>query len=743
MTANYLVRLFYWLYDKPWHTAARLLFSAAWITIVSSFALSTNSYAGEADTAISAQSPIQLPTLDISDTTYRQTATKSTLPTELTPQSISVTDQSTLQMRDADSVNEALRYSSGVTTELRGGAVTRIDQFTIRGFANYQNSYDGLQLLFNGWNLQPQIDAIAIEQIEVFKGPTSSLYGNMPPGGFVNLIAKKPSLTPYHNLQIGGGSRDLREFSFESRGPVGESDFSYSVVGLGRKQDGQAKTSENERRVFAPSIDWRIGANTLLNFNLYYQKDPSAGIYNTVPAAGSLYRTPHGKLDTDFYAGDANWNTYEREVLLPGFKLHHDFGKGWTFLHQMRFMDADAYQENTYNTGLVSAFMPLLPGADRTLLRRAYLTDETAEGLTIDNQLAGRVDIGGVEHNLLFGIDYLELDSDIKYEDASTLPIDLYAANNYLINPATLDFAASGLSSDFNIDTEQTGFYLQDQIKIGRWIFIASGRYDEYESQETGVKYGFPATSEVDQEQFSGRVGILYAFGNGWAPYLNFAESFEPMPGSDRNGNTFDPATAEQWEVGVKYASADSTNQLSLAAFEITKENDLTRDPNGGPLDLIQTGETRSRGIELESRWLPTDSLLLMFNYTWLDVEVTEDTTGLEGKTPVWVADQTASLWANYTFFDGPLAGLSAGAGARFVGETQLDALNTAELPSYTLFDLGLTYELGRRFNELQGMSVSLTATNLTDKRYVSCFDSNNCWFGAERVVEAGIELEF
>ena len=685
---------------------------------------------------------VSLPTVEVTDDTYRQTATKSVLPTELTPQSISVTDQETLQMRAADSVNEALRYVSGVNTELRGGAVTRMDQFVIRGFANYQNAYDGLPLLFNGWNLQPQIDAIAIEQVEVFKGPTSSLYGNMPPGGFVNLIGKKPSPVPFNRLSAATGSNDHRELSVESRGALGSSELAYSAVALARKRDGQAVTSENERYLFAPSVDWRLGDDTLLNFNLYYQNDPSAGIYNTVPAAGSVFGTPFGRLDTDAYAGDANWNTYEREVLMPGYRLNHDFGNGWTFLHQLRYLDADAYQENTYNLGRLSDYTGQL-NDQRLLLRRAYLTDETTSGLVLDNQLSGQVHTGAVEHNLLFGVDYQQLDSDIAYEDAATVPIDVFAPNHHLIDPATLDFAASGLSSDFTIDSEQRGFNLQDQLRWNRWVFIASGRHDQYDYEETGRKYGAPATSKIDQQEFSVRTGLLYAFDSGWAPYVNYAQSFEPMGGSDRSGNTFEPATAEQWEVGLKYASADRRNQFSLAAFEITKENDLTRDPNGGPYDLIQAGETRSRGVELETRYLFTDALMALLSATWLDMEITKDTRGLEGKTPVWVPDVTASLWLQYDLFDGPAAGTTLGAGVRYVGEMQIDALNTGEVPDYTVFDLAASYDLGRVNPSLRGTTLQLTANNLTDHRYVTCYDRNNCWFGAERMVEVGVQYDF
>ncbi|MCG8382951.1 MAG: TonB-dependent siderophore receptor [Gammaproteobacteria bacterium] len=693
-----------------------------------------------AEQAHDASSIILLPEVSVTET-YRHTATKSLLPPEETPQSVSVIDSHTLEIRDADSINEALRYVSGVTTELRGGAVSRVDQFNIRGFPNYQNAYDGLPLLYNGWNLQPQVDAIAVEQVEIFKGPTSSLYGNMPPGGFVNLISKQPSQQSFNQVGIALGTNSLKEISVESRGQIQSSDLSYSVVGLARKRDGQAVTSEEERQVFAPSVDWQVSDKTLVNLNLYYQKDPSAGVYNTVPAAGSVFDTPYGRLDTDFYAGDANWNTYDRTVTMPGYKVNHEFESGWTLLHQARYMDAEVYQENTYNTGLLSDAPPpanMAPNADRLLLRRAYLTDETSKGLTVDNQLAGKFHTGTVEHNLLVGVDYQDLSSDVRYEDWDQTvvpPIDLYNPDHHLIDPNTL-VGTTPYTSDFTIESDQVGFYLQDQLRVDNWIALIGGRYDQYNYTEKGTKYGAPATSEIDQSEFSGRMGILYEFDNGMSPYLSYAQSFEPTGGSDRNGNTFDPATADQWELGLKYNSPDQSNQFRVAAFHITKKNDLTRDPNGGPYDLIQAGETRSQGVELESRHIVNDNLAWTFNYTWIDVEVTKDNSGLEGKTPVWVADQTASFWLDYAFFEGLMANTTFSAGARYVGETQMDALNTDTVPSYTVFDLAISREIGAAV-------IRLSANNITDERYYSCYDSNNCWFGAERSVELGLSYQF
>ncbi len=669
-------------------------------------------------------------TLVVLGTTYRHTATKSALEPDRTPQGISVISAETLSLRGTDSVAEALRYVPGVTTELRGGAVSRLDLFNIRGFETVQNYFDGLQLLYNGWNLQPQIDAAAVRQIEVFKGPTSVLYGNMPPGGLVNLIGYSPERTPQHEVELATGSRNLRAGTLRSTGPIGDSPLSYTALAKYSERDGQARSSEEERQVVSSSVDWDIAPSTLLNVNLYYQNDPEAGVYNSLPAAGTALSNPNGALPEDAFAGDRNWDHYEREVLLAGYKFSHEFAGAWNFLHQARYMLADAYQENTYNIGLS-------PLDERTLGRRAYLTDEASRGITVDNQLGGLVSSGEVVHQLLLGVDYLRLDSEIKYEDASAPPIDLFAPNHAQIVPVTLDFAASGLSSDFGIDVQQLGVYVQDQLEWDALVVVAGLRWDDYQSDEKGRKYGAASNTKVDQEQVSGRLGALYQLPGGIAPFASYAESFEPVPGTDRNLNPFEPATAHQWEAGVKYRDEASRTDMTVSAFRITKENVVTRDPSGGPLDQIQAGEVRSQGLELELTAQPTPALSLHASATLLDMEVTKDNNGLEGKTPVWVAERTASLWANYLFLSGPMRGANLGVGVRHVGETQLDSLNSDTLPSHTLYDLGLGFDLGNSEFGLLGWSLELVATNLFDRRTVSCYDQFNCWFGAERSLEA------
>ncbi len=670
--------------------------------------------------------------LVISSDAYRNTATKNQLSNDETPQSISLIEADAIEQQGADNLSETVRYTSGINTELRGGAVSRLDLFNIRGFINYQNYYDGLQLLYNDWNLQPQIDTAAIDKVEVFKGPTSALYGYMPPGGMVNILSKAPQSESAHSLEVSLGSNNKRSAEFDSTGAIND-ELNYRVVGALRAEDGQAVTSENERFMIAPSLDWQASENTTVNVNFYYQNDPKMGIYTSLPAKGTVLENQNGQLNADAFAGDANWNTYKKEVALLGYKVNHKLSPNWSFLQNARFMDASAYQENTYSSGLASD--------ERTLSRRAYLTDETSQAVTVDNQFSGQIETGVAIHNVLVGMDYLSLKSTIQYEDAVAPSIDLYNPDHHQIVPSSLDFAASGYSSDFDIRKEQTGFYVQDQVQLGNWVLLAGARHDQYHATEKGIKYG--ATTDIDTEQDSttGRLGVLYKLNNGISPYVNYAQSYEPVAGTDRNGNEFDPSEGHQWEVGAKFEGANT--HATLAAYQIIKSKVKTRDPNGSAYDLIQVGEVRSQGIEADINHYINDEWKVRGALTIQDVEVTKDNSGIQGNTPVWVPEKQGSLWLSYIPINGWLAGADLHLGARYIGKMQIDASNSSTVPDATLVDAAVGYDLAMLNPSLQGASVRLSVSNLTDETYYSCYDTDNCWIGAERQYELSARYEF
>ncbi|PSW19847.1 TonB-dependent siderophore receptor [Photobacterium sanctipauli] len=673
-------------------------------------------------------------TITVLGQAYRNTATKTALMPEETPQSITTIDNETLEMRGVNSVNEALRYVPGVNTELRGGAVKLYDTFNIRGFDVEKSYYDGLALQgLTGWNVQPQIDPIAIEQIEVFKGPTSVLYGAMSPGGMVNIIAKAPQKERSTDVAVSTGSHNLKEASIDTTGQVGDSDFAYRIIAKASERDSQVGGIKETRYLIAPSLDWYASEDTLVNFNLYYQRDPEAGSNAAVPGVGTMYNNPTGvNFSPNTFLGDHNWNEMDREFFLAGYKINHNINDSWTFLQNARYMNASLSQKNVVHTAYDEN--------DPELLHRyAYSTEEESQGFIIDNQLSGVINVANVEHNVLFGVDYQRLTgSSLAKYYFNVDPINVNNPDNNQINPSDL-VEDKPSRDDEDIKVEQAGIYFQDQVRLGQLVLIGGGRFDSYKSEHVDVVDG---ANKIDQTNFSYRFGGLYEFDNGLSPFFSYATSFEPIAGSDRHGNAFKPSEAKQIEAGVKYMSADMSKTATISAFHLVKENALTADPESIE-HLTQAGEITSQGIEFEGQWFATDSLDLSVNYTFLDMEITENNDGLEGKTPIRTPKHSASAWANYHVYNGMLSGMTFGTGVRYIGETHVDAANTDMVPDYTLVDLAVKYDLGEVSPSMAGVSASLTATNLFDKEYYSCWDSMNCWVGAEQTVEAKVNFNF
>jgi iron complex outermembrane receptor protein len=636
-----------------------------------------------------------------------------------------------LEARQVDSVNEALRYVPGVTPESRP-TVTIFDQYTIRGFESYRNYYDGLPLQYNGlWNLVPQVDAFATESVEVLKGPTSVLYGSAPPGGMVNQTAKQPRSQQETVLRARIGTNALRELAIDSTGPLAQ-DVDYRLIALARERDGQQATTREERRLLAPSLTWRIGPSTRLNLNLYYQDDPALVPSTPLPALGTLRRAPYGFLDADAFAGDANWSGMERETTMAGWKFEHAFNDRISFLQNFRYTNASGFQRNTYNNGLLED--------GRTLTRAAYFTDETQNGWVVDNQLALRLNTGAFSHRILLGADYQRLRSRVGYGDTlgtDTPSIDLGAPDHRLFDVAQLPFGF--YTEQHAIRQSQLGLYLQDEVKLGALTVIGGLRHDRYRSDDANASTYAGSLSDsrtvVAQRKTSGRLAAIYQFGNGLAPYLNYSTSFEPTSGVDSlTGAAFKPTTAKQLEGGVKFKSSDGRTALTAAVFEIRKQNVVVNTPTFN--QYTQNGEVRSRGAELSWTQALNDRFDFTLGLSRLDMEVTKNPLdpALVGKKPVWVADRQASLWLNYQ----PLDVLDLSAGVRYVGESQMDALNSGFVPSYTVFDAAAMLRLNRTWR------LGLTAGNLGDKRYVgACHSAQNCWMGAERNIELSLHAAF
>ena len=253
---------------------------------------------------------------------------------------------------------------------------------------------------------------------------------------------------------------------------------------------------------------------------------------------------------------------------------------------------------------------------------------------------------------------------------------------------------------------------------------------------ESLAVYPKPGTYARSDSAQTGRVGLNYLFDFGLSPYANYSTSFVPNANASRNGQAFKPTTGEGWEAGVKFQPVGTNLMLTAAYFDIKQNDVLTSDPVDF-LFSVQTDAVRSRGVELEARGNITRELEIIAGYTHTDAKITASAVGAQGKYVNGVPIDQASLWAKYTWFDGPLAGLGLGAGVRYAGESYGDLYNTFVLPDYTLFDASVSYDFAYTRPDLKGWSAQVTAKNLTNRYYVaSCLTGlAYCGLGTARTV--------
>lgn len=685
------------------------------------------------------------------------TGTKTDTPIQKVPQSISVVTAEEMALHQPKSVKEALSYTPGVAVGTRGASNT-YDYLIIRGFAadgQSQNNYlNGLKMQGNFYN-DAVIDPYMQERAEIMRGPVSVLYGKSSPGGLLNMVSKRPTTEPLKEIQFKAGTDSLFQTGFDFSDALDDDGvYSYRLTGIARSANAQQKGAEEQRYAIAPAFTWRPDDKTNFTFLSYFQNEPETGYYGWLPKEGTVEPLPNGKrLPTDFNEGAKN-NTYSRNEKMVGYSFDHEFNDTFTVRQNLRFAQNKVSQKSVYGYGMCSD--PLYTKDDdalkaspclsipqsewnHTLTRQYVIDNEKLENFSVDTQLQSKFATGSVEHTLLTGVDFMRMRNDIDSwfgYAGSVAPSDIYN-----LDRSDFDFGAHpDPSGPYRVllKQKQTGLYVQDQAQWDKVLVTLGGRYDWAEQSSFNRDYG--NKSDRDDKQFTWRGGVNYLFDNGVTPYFSYSESFEPASLTDANGDLFAPSKGKQYEVGVKYVPEDRPIVLTGALYQLTKTNNLMADPNN-PNFSIEGGEIRARGVELEAKAALSASVNVVGSYTYTDAEYTTDTT-YKGNTPAQVPKHMASLWADYTFFDGPLSGLTLGTGGRYTGSSYGDPANSFKVGSYTVVDALVRYDLARV--GMAGSNVALHVNNLFDREYVaSCFNTYGCFWGAERQVVATATFRF
>lgn len=644
------------------------------------------------------------------------------------PRSISVATRQQMDDRSVHSLDDAVRYMPGITASSYGSD-TRADWLRVRGFEPTQ-FLDGLPLP-KGVYANPKQETWNLDRLALLRGPASSVYGQTPPGGLLDMVSRRPSSDASSEIQLQYGSDNHRQINFASTGKIDDAgQFLYGISGVVRDSDTQIDHIENKRYNIAPSLTWNIDDDTRFTLLSQFTRDDTGITSQFLPVQGTKIDMPFGSVSHHKNLGDPDWEYYDRTYYALGYAFEHRLNDVWQFKQNLRYTKSDL----SFQALTVGSYPYTQVDDQGNVGRTSTSVDEDISQFAVDNNFQADFATGDIRHTVLLGLDHQRSNTNYLsiYGDGLKTNVLKPIYGQPIVRPDR-----STAYYDYDQKTYQTGLYVQDQMALDQWRLTLGGREDWV---HTGTKFfnKADATNTQRDKNFSGNAALSYVFDSGFVPYISYAESFQPTTGADASSTgSLKPTEGKQWEMGVKYQPPGSKTLLTAAVYDLTQKNVAVTTTVGNTPITSQTGEVKVKGLELEATSDVTDNLKVIAAYTLAKSEVQKG--DYKGNRLQLMPNQQASLWTDYTWHNGVLDGFGIGGGVRYTGNTYGDQGNTrlGKANAYTVFDASVHYDLGRLDNSLKGASVAVNATNLFDKDYISTCDGFYCYYGDQRSVVA------
>ncbi|MEO1297995.1 MAG: TonB-dependent siderophore receptor [Cyanobacteria bacterium J06636_16] len=626
------------------------------------------------------------------------TATRTDTPLIEIPQSIQVIPEEVLEDQQVIRLNDALRNAPSVVQSNTFGGGREI--FAIRGFDGSTVLRDGFRVSESSSGLQ---ETANLEQIEVLRGPASILYGNVEPGGIINLVTKQPLATPFAEVTTQIGSYGFFRPTLDVTGPLdAEGNIRYRLNAAYERADGFRDFETEVDRVFiAPVLAIDLSDRTDLTLDLEYLNDQRPFDRGIPPLGDEVADVP---LDTIIGEPD---DFFRSQVTSVGYRLEHRFSENWRLRNRFRYTDTNFSNFRAeLDAGLVNE------GTGD--IGRFYVFNESdAESYEFQTEVIGEFATGSINHTLLAGVDVFFDDVETFIQNDLAPTVNIFDPEIGVIPRPDLPLAFT--TSDTTTNLSQVGLLLQNQVELLPEItLLLGGRVDFFTQSSTAEAILIPGLlntpardSEQSQTAFTPRVGIVYQPIEELALYASYSRSFEPniLTATTADGEFLDPEEGEQFEVGLKTELFDGRLAATLSFFDITQTNVAADDP-GNVNFVVPIGEQTSRGMELDVTGEILPGWNILAGLSLLDAKIEESADFPRGSTPRNVPETSASLWTTYEIQSGDLARLGFGLGLFYVGERPGDNANTFTLNEYLRTDAAIYYRqndvrLGLNFRNL------------------------------------------
>ncbi|HGH4644524.1 TPA: TonB-dependent siderophore receptor [Enterobacter roggenkampii] len=651
------------------------------------------------------------------------TATLTNMPMLDIPQVVNTVSDKVLEDQHATTLDEALyNVSNVVQTNTLGGTQ---DAFVRRGFgANRDGS-----IMTNGLRtVLPRSFNAATERVEVLKGPASTLYGILDPGGLINVVTKRPERTFGGSLSatsssFGGGTGQV-----DVTGPIDGTRLAYRLTGEYQDED-YWRNFGNERSTFiAPSLTW-FGDDATVTV-LYSHRD-----YKTPFDRGTIFDLNTKKaVDVDRKTRfDEPFNVTDGQSDLAQLNAEYRLNSQWTAKFDYSYSQ-DKYSDN-------QARVMAYDAKTGNLTRRVDATQGSTQRMhSTRADLQGNVDIAGFYNEILTGV---------SYENYDLLRTDMMRCKNVKgfniyhpvygkLNKCT---TVSAADSDQTLKQESYSAYAQDALYLtDKWIAVAGMRY-QYYTQYAGKGRPFNVNTDSRDEQWTPKLGLVYKLTPSVSLFANYSQTFMPQSSIASYIGDLPPETSNAYEVGAKFDLFDGVT-ANIALFDIHKRNVLYNESVGGETIAKTAGRVRSQGVEVDLAGSLTENTNIIASYGYTDAKVLED-PDYAGKPLPNVPRHTGSLFLTYDIHNA-IAGNTLTIGGGGHGVSRRSATNGADyyLPGYFVADAFAAYKMKLQYP----VTLQVNVKNLFDKTYyTSSIATNNLGnqIGDPREVQFTVKMEF
>ncbi|WP_140486520.1 TonB-dependent siderophore receptor [Flavobacterium sp. GSA192] len=581
------------------------------------------------------------------------------------PQSVQVIDNEVIEQQQAIRLSEVIKNANGVYVgSARGGAQ---ESFFSRGYDMSANNMFKNGFRYNAGSI-PEVSSL--EKVEILKGGSALLFGNVAPGGILNLVTKTPKFTKGGEISMQAGSYDFYKPAIDFYGPLNKY-IAYRFNGSYENSKSFRDYVKNDRIYFNPSFLFNISEKT----HITVQGDYLSADWTPDFGTGIIGETVLD-LPRNIYFG-ALWSTGNTKSSSASILFNHDFNKNWKLAFNSSFQSYRRTQKSTAQ----------MNGVTTTGNWKRGLTQADAAERIFGDQLSlqGTFNTGSIKHQIFTGVDY-------ENSIAPSYTFAFALADYGTINLFDYDYSTQSTEIPFSqatqlatTNTQRFGAYAQDLISITDYIKVLGGirwSWQEAEVDTKNLSTNITTTSvKTLNRAFSPKAGLVIQPNKETSLFASYSNSFTPNTGTTVDLKTLDPSIIDQYEVGIKKDFWRGILSTNVTLYQITNNNlaqtaqfqadGVSLNVNNNLKELV--GATKGKGLEIDITAKPTEGLNIMAGYSFNETKISKS-SGTSGSLVVGdILARTPKHTANLSFFyklpSGVLKGLSFGAIANYIGD--------------------------------------------------------------------------